>query len=283
MIEFASMKKNLVVSIIFVYYNTPREIINALESIKKALGNYYYEVIVIDNCSLKPLPKEISDFGIKVIKNKVNEGYGKALNQGVKAAKGEYLVFSNSDVVFLPNSIAAMVDVLENNKFIGAIGPQLLDNKKKIQMVGSGMPFLPQALFVFSFLNKVFPANRFSKNYYLSNFDRKTEKEIPVLCGACFLMKRQIFDEIKGFDERFFMYFEEADICYRIKKQGYGVLYYPLAKVIHLIGKSSSDKSLIQKRFEESRYKFFKKYQNFIAAVIGELFLRIFGFVGALI
>jgi GT2 family glycosyltransferase len=275
MIKSALMKENPDISIIFVYFETPKEIINALRSIKKAVGNYSYEVIIVDNYSLKPLPKDISKLDVITIRNKSNVGYGKALNQGAKLAKGKYLLLSNPDVEFKQNSISLMVDKLGQDKSVGIIGPQFLDSKNNIQMVGSGMPLMPQALFIFSFLSEIFPENYFSDKYYLFDFDRKTEKEIPALCGACFLIRKTVFEKIKGFDERFFMYFEEADICKRISTAGFKILYYPKAKVVHLIGKSSENKAGIQKIFEESRYKFFKKYQNIIIAILGEGVIRL--------
>lgn len=275
MIEFASMKKNPILSIIFVHYNTPKEIIDALESVKNAVVNYSYEIIVVDNCSQQPLTNEISKFDVKIIKNKANMGYGRALNQGAKVAKGKYLLLSNPDVEFRQNSISIMIDKLREDNSVGIIGPQFLDLKNNIQMVGSDLPLLPQAFFAFSFLNKLLPGNYFSKKYFLLDFDRKTEKEIPALCGACFLVRKSVFQNINGFDERFFMYFEEADICKRINEAGFKVLYYPKAAVVHLVGKSSNNKVVIKKRFEESRYKFFKKYHNFILAILGEGFLRL--------
>src|SRR6266480_3355816 len=264
------------ISIIFVYYNTPKEIINSLKSIPASIKNLEYEVIVIDNLSPTPLPKAVSKFpNVRTIINKENRGYGRALNQGSKVAKGKYLLLLNPDTVFLKDSLVLMVDKMENDLSIGILGPQFFDEKKQISITGNGMPFLPDALFAFSPLNKLFPQNPFSKKYYLTSIDRGKENEIPVICGACMLIKKSLFESIDGFDEQFFMYFEESDLCYRVKKKGYKVLYFPKAKVIHLGGKSSDDKLWIRKVFEESRYKFFKKYHNPIGAFLGETFLRI--------
>ncbi len=279
----AQKDEDYLISIIFVYFNTPLEIVNALNSIKNSIKEYSYEVIIVDNRSPKPLPKNIENLPrTTVIHNKKNLGYGKALNQGAKLAKGKYLLLANPDLLFLKDSIALMMDKLEKDLSIGIIGPQFLDANSKVQMVGSDMPFLPRALFAFSFLNKLFPSNYFSKQYYLLDFDRKTEKEIPALCGACLMTRKSVFKEIAGFDERFFMYFEEADICFRVNKSGYKILYYPLAKVIHLIGKSSNDKNWIRNAFEKSRYEFFKKYHNIVLATMGEGILRFSARLGGL-
>jgi len=280
----AQKVKNHLVSIIFVYYNTPKEIVNALSSVKSSIKEHAYEIIIIDNCSSKPLSQSLKSLPeVRIIKNKKNVGYGKALNQGAKIAKGRYLLLANSDLIFLEDSVDLMLKKLEGDSTIGIIGPQFLDNNHKVQLVGSDMPFLPRAFFAFSFLNKFFPKNFYSKQYYLLDFDRKTEREVPAICGASFIIRKSVFEKINGFDERFFMYFEEADICYRVKNAGFKVLYYPVAKVIHLIGKSSSDKRWIQGKFEESRYKFFKKYHSIVVATLGEALLRFFGVLGGII
>jgi GT2 family glycosyltransferase len=285
MVESAAMRNNApLVTIIFVYFNNPLEIASALASVNSAVGSFTYEVIIVNNSSFESLPKYIRNLEkVTVINNGKNNGYGKALNQGAEIAKGKYLLLSNSDLVFLENSISLMVKKLEQDLSVGIIGPQFLDIKHKIQKVGSDMPFLPGALFAFSFLNKFFKRNHFSKQYFLLDFDRKTEREIPALCGACFMIRKSVFRKINGFDERFFMYFEEADICFRVKKANFKVLYYPAAKVIHLIGKSSNDKNWIRKNFEKSRYRFFRKYHNVFIATFGEGLLRLFAFLGRVI
>lgn len=270
------MSKMPLVSIIFVYYNTPRELIDSLNSIKEAVRDYAYEVIIINNNSSVRVPaKAIKTHANRLISNKTNIGYGRALNQGAKVARGDYLLLSNPDLVFLKDSISIMVKKLGNDSSLGIIGPQFLDSKKRIRKVGSGMPFLPGAVFSFSVLNKLFPNNYYSRKYFISDFDRKKEKEMPALAGACMLIRKDVFNKVKGFDPRFFMYFEEADICYRVSKAGFRVLYYPVAKVIHLAGRSSDNKKWIERTFERSRYEFLKKYHGLLLGTLGEGIIRI--------
>lgn len=275
---------NVMVSIIYVYYNTPTEIINSLQSISSGAKEIPYEVIIIDNLSPIPLPNTVKKFlNIKTIVNRENLGYGKGLNQGAKFAKGKYVLFVNPDTIFIKDSIKRMVKKMESDQTIGILGPQFLDENKNISKVGSGLPFLPDAIFVFSFLSKLFPNNPFIKQYYLTDLDRNNTHEFPVICGACMLMKKSFFEKIHGFDEQFFMYFEESDMCYRVKKAGKEVLYYSDAKVIHLGGRSSNDTVWIRKVFEESRYKFFKKYHNAIVAFLGEYSIRLLNNISKII
>lgn len=270
------MSKTPLVSIIFVYYNTPRELIESLNSIKEAVRGYVCEVIIINNNSSVRVPaKAIKTLVTRFISNKTNVGYGRALNQGAKMARGKYLLLSNPDIIFQKGAISLMIKKLEENPAIGIIGPQFLDSKRRIRKVGADMPFLPQAIFPLSSLNNIFPRNIYSRRYYLNDFDGRKEMEVPVLCGACMMISKFFFNKVKGFDERFFMYFEEADICYRVTKAGFKILYYPYSKVIHFVGRSSDDKKWIEKTFEKSRYEFFKKYHGWLIGTIGESIIRL--------
>jgi GT2 family glycosyltransferase len=264
------------ISVIYVYYNTPLEMRKSLKTLFQTAHNISYEVIIINNASTKILPEQIRNNNkIKIIDNKENLGFGKALNQGVLLSKGEYLLFMNPDAFFTENAISSMIGRMKKDTRIGMLGPQLINIDTTIQMVGNDYPLLPHVFFAFSFLDKLFPKNPFSKQYYLLDFDRRTEKEIPVICGACMLTRKNIFEKIGGFDEQFFMYFEESDICIRIKREGLKVIFFPKAKIIHIGGKSSYDKKWIQKTFEKSRFLFFKKYHHPLIAFFGEAILRV--------
>lgn len=262
-------------SIIFVYYNTPGEIVKSVQSIPRAADNIYYEIIIVDNASSKQISSIIiRNKNVKIIKNDQNYGYGKALNQGVKRASGKYILLVNSDTQFNKYAIKDMVDRLRKDNKIGVLGPLIVNEKGKMLQSISSMPLLPRALVIFSFLRKIWPTNIFHKIYHNENLDRTREQVVDVVGGVCILIKKSVFEKVDGFDERFFMYFEEADFCYRIKKLGYKIVFYPKAKIIHFEGRSIQDKKKIQKIFEQSRLHFFIKYHGLIFGVLGELTLR---------
>ncbi|MBI4009255.1 glycosyltransferase [Candidatus Roizmanbacteria bacterium] len=266
-----------ILSIIYVYYNTPDEIINSLNSLPQSLKNISYEVIIVDNASLKKVPESalISPY-VKIIKNSENYGYGKGLNQGVKIARGKYVIISNPDVEFSSDSIKILLDRFKKDDKIGVIAPQLVSKDGKTLQSISGMPYLPKAIFIFSFLSRLWPNNSVLTKYHNINLDRNREQYVDVVGGACMMVKRSIFDRAGGFDERFFMYFEEADFCFRVKKLGFKILYFSKAKVVHLIGRSNRNKESIEKIFEQSRFKFFKKYHGLFPALFGEFLIRFF-------
>ena len=262
-------------SIVYVYYNTPDEIRKSIKSLERTLQAISYEIIIVDNASVKSLHPNIYQLSnINIIRNKKNYGYGKGLNCGSRAAQGKYLLLVNPDVEFTENSIKYLLDKLESNSKIGIIGPQLMDGEGKILQSISGMPYLPEALFIFSFISKIWPNNPFSSKYNNIDLDRNREQNVDVVGGACLMISRKLFIKAGGLDEDFFMYFEEADFCFRVRKMGYKVLYLPKAKVVHLIGRSTQDKEWIEKTFEQSRFIFFKKYHGLVLAVLAELVLR---------
>lgn len=262
-------------SILYVHFNTPYDLARSIASIHSSARTVPYEIIIIDNASSQKPRVKIRSSSVKIIVNKINIGYGKALNQGVKIARGEYLLFVNPDTILHRDSIALLYKRIEDDSKIGVIGPQMTDKNGTVQQSYNGMPFLPDALFAFSFLNTLFPKNKFSRRYWLSDLDVTKEQWVSFVGGACMMVRREVFDMVGGFDERFFMYFDEVDFCYRVKQIGYKILCYPDAKVVHLVGRSSRDRKRIQKIFESSRFKFFQKYHGTAAALVGDGILRI--------
>lgn len=269
-IQILSMKPQ--VSIIYVYYNTPLEIVDSISSIKQAIGRIRFEIIIVNNNSPLPLPK--LNKKITVINSKKNLGFAKGVNIASRTAKGDLLLVTNPDTVFSKDSITEMVKKINSDKTIGAIGPKMVDMNNKTLPTISGSPLLPNALFAFSIIDRIWPGNYFSEKYWMRKIKRNKELPVDIIGGACFCVRKTVFDNIHGFDERFFMYFEEADLFLRIKKLGLKVVFFPKAKIVHLVGRSNKNKELIQKMYEESRYKFLEKYHGKLLAFISELFLR---------
>lgn len=272
-----SEKKKITLSIIYVYYNTPKELVDSLKSLPKAALKLPYEIIIVDNNSPRPIPRNVfSQSETTVIKNKENKGFGAAINQAARIAAGTFLLFINPDTVLFPGSIASLHSRLEKDETIGVIGPKVLGADGRTLDSISLPPILPNALVIFTFLKKLWPFRMIERRYHLRHLDRDKEQEVPVVSGVCMFMRKEVFRNVKGFDKKFFMYFEEADLCIRIQRLGLKNLYYPQAQLTHLVGRSTDDKQWIQKVFESSRYTFFKKYHGTFIATSGELLLRLF-------
>ena len=262
-------------SIIYVYFNTPSEICESINSIDKAIEKNSYEIIIVDNNSTKKIPKAIFlDKRVTVIKSKVNGGFGCGCNLGAEQASGEFLLFINPDTVFFKNSITTMINTFKKLKKVGAVGPLMMDGKNNPLPTINSFITLPKAIFAYSFLNKLFPKNPILKNFWMKDADRSKISKVDVISGACMLIKKELFEKISGFDERFFMYFEEQDLCARIVKEGYKVIFNPNAVIKHAVGASLSDKKMIKSYFQKSRFQYLKKNLGILPAIIGEFTIR---------
>jgi len=226
------MKSNPTVSIIIPTWNTAAITLKCINTIEKYLPKNYFEIIVVDNASTDDTTKIFSKIkNIKYIRNSANFGFAKANNIGVKKAVGQYLFFLNSDMELVDSSLVKMVEYLKNNQNVGAIGPQFLDPSGEIQ--GSIMP--PQT-----------PVNAF-KEYWLGIVGSYTKyylnqtKSVYSISGGAILINRKIFDIIGGWDERYFFYGEDLELCRQIHHIGKNVIYYPSCKVIHYHGASGKN------------------------------------------
>lgn len=244
------------VSIIIVNYNTKELIKACIQSIYENVSGISYEIIVVDNASsddsISMLKTDFMD--VKLIESAVNGGFAYANNIGIKNSNGRYVFLLNSDTVIVKDAIQKMVEYMDENKSIGMLGPKLLNKDLTHQTSISGFPSFKREVyhmyklknvlkipFVKSFFVK-FGGKFGSKDVqqYMKNFQRIEEpEEVQVLVGAALLVRRAVIDDIGMLDERYFMYYEEIDFCLQASKAGWSRVYYPYAKIIHLIGQSS--------------------------------------------
>jgi len=266
--------KKGIVSIIIVNYNTKDLLRNCLLSLKE----FNYEIIVIDNASTDGSISMVKcEFPkITLLENKENLGFGKANNQGMRIAGGKYIMLLNSDTIVKPTAINKMVEFMEKHPDIGLLGPRLLNDDSSIQPSVSTFPnlwYVFLRMFRLRQLKRIFPSKLFKniaisgilgytiKSYFQSEEDNPLE--VDFVSGACMLIRKEVIEKVRMFDENFFMYVEDLDFCKRIKKAGWEICYYPLAEVIHLGGKSSGgtfrDYSPVS---YQSLYYYFRKHHG---------------------
>lgn len=264
-------------SIIIAHYQAKRELFSCLRSIEKSRLNFPCEIIVVDNDEEKAIEMELQEKfpEVKYIKSPGNIGFSAGNNLGVKSATGEFLFFLNPDTQIFKGTLDILIDFLIGNEKVGIVAPLLLDeNKKPYPLQGTSELTPVTAIFALSFLNKLFPKNPISKNYWLLDWGKTHAREVVVIPGAAFLIRRQIFEKIAGFDESFFLFFEETDLCRRVKKLGWQIFIDPRAKVIHLWGRSMPKTKKTKNIFRQSRFYYFKKHWGIFVAVVVELILR---------
>jgi len=251
-------------SIILINWKTRDLTRNALASIYKETAGFDFEIVVVDNNSadgsVEMIKKEFPQ--VVLIENKDNRGFGKANNQGLKIAQGDYLMFLNTDVVVLDGALNKLVNYLDEHTDVMMVGPRLLNKDLTFQHACRRMLPNPLNSFFHLFgLTKIFKNNKFINDYKRYAADPEVTGHTQALSGAAMMFRRQAYNEIGGFDERFFMYGEDLDFCKRVLDKGWKTVYVSEAKIIHFGGQSSGKrktKSLIN--FYEAMWLYYKKH-----------------------
>lgn len=272
------MNNKIDVSVIIVNYKSKKEIFDCLTSIFKSDAKISLEIIIVDNDEKIVIKKNLQKKfpSIKYIKSLRNVGFGAANNLGARYARGRYLFFLNPDTKIFKNTINSLYEFIDKNKKTAIVAPLLLDKSKRPYLLQGAKELTPfRAICALSFIEKFFPKNRIYKDYYLYGWNKKDNKEVDVVPGAAFIIRNELFKKIGGFDENFFLFFEELDLCKKVNELGYKIFIIPKAKAIHLWGASTGrSKKDMKKIFSESRFYYFKKHFGLPKAVIAEVFLR---------
>lgn len=251
-------------SIIIVNYNTKELTKQTLNSIFKYKHNLEYEVIVVDNNSsddsVNMITNELPQ--VILIQNKKNLGFSRANNIGINRSKGRYILLLNSDTIIQEDTLETMVSFMESNYNVGAAGCKvILPDGSLDKACKRSFPTPQNALYNALKLDKLFPHNKKFGEYNLTYLDEDEIHEVDSLVGAFMMVRREAIEEVGLLDENFFMYGEDIDWCYRIKKAGWKIVYYPKTKIIHYKGGSSKKKNpkLIYE-FYRAMYLFFEKH-----------------------
>lgn len=243
-------------SIIIVSFNTKDLLVGLLQSLKQAIKickqeGYETEIIIVDNHSqddtLEVIKKGFT--WTKLIKNKRNLGYAQANNQGILKSKGELVLLLNSDTKVFPQTLVKMIKFMEANPKAGAATCRVeLPNREIDPASHRGFPTLWNAFCYFLGLEKLFPRSKIFAGYHQGWKDLTKVHEIDSCVGAFFLVRKAVVDKVGLLDERFFMYGEDIDWAYRIKKAGFKIFYYPKTKIIHYKKKSGREKLFNNKK-----------------------------------
>jgi GT2 family glycosyltransferase len=222
-------------SIIIVNYNTHQLLKQCLTSIFESATHFDYEVIVVDNASSDGSPKMvINEFSqVVLIENRTNQGLSRANNAGAKMGHGKYLLFLNPDTVVLKGSLEEMVHFMQSHQDAGVLGPKLLYPDGTLQLSCRRFYTLGTILGRRTFLGKISPIRKKVNQHLMQEWDHSTVREVDWVLGACLMIPDDLFHRIGCFDEKYRMYFEDVDLCFRIKQQGYKTYYLPQSAVIH--------------------------------------------------
>jgi len=268
-------------SVIVLSYNTKRITEDCLDSLYKSLlsSKILSEVIVVDNNSADGSTtminkfkkrKSIDKIQIKSIFNNQNLGFPKGNNQGIKIASGKNILFLNSDVLIKNLKWDDLLEYFNKNSEVGVLTVKVLLTNGKVDPASHrGFPTVWNSFCYYSKLEKIFGklpvANKLFGGYHMTYFSHNFTHQIDSPSGAFYLTRKKILDSINGFDDKtFFLYGEDLDLSFRIKKMGYKILYYPKFNVLHLKSVSGLKKKNLKIK-NETRGHFYDAMKKFYA------------------
>ncbi len=253
------------VSIVIVNWNTKELLCNCLESVEAQTGKVNYEIIVVDNDSFDGSAEMVVGRFPKVaiITNNINHGYATAINQGIKLAKGRYILVLNSDIIICEDAIAKTIEYADKHPEAAVVGPQVREDEYTIQPTCFGYPGPLNLAFRFFGLARFFPTNHFFGREMMQWWNRRTVREVDVVSGMFMLVRRIAIEQVGMMDESYFLYYEETDWCLRFSKAGWKMVFWPGAKIIHIGGGSHSSNQLALRMHLQERKSlliFFRKH-----------------------
>ncbi len=222
-------------SIVIVNYNTKELLMQCIESIYAAKGDLGCEIIVVDNNSNDGsvrLIKENFPF-VKLFTNRENIGFSKANNQGFRVAQAELIMFLNPDTVVRNGALERIIDFMKMHQNVGILAPKLIYPDGSLQLSCRSFYNIRTILLRRTLLGRIFHGSELLKKHVMSESSHEEIQEIDWALGACLVVPSHVFKKVGGFDEGYKMYFEDVDLCYRVKKAGYKECYFPQAVVVH--------------------------------------------------
>lgn len=249
-------------SVTICSWNTLQDTRDCLASLERERDGDLFEVIVVDNNSEDGSAEMVeAEFPwVRLFKMSRNLGFTGGQNLAISERKGFHAFLLNSDTVVFPGAIASLNQYLEAHTEVGIVGPKLLNPDGSLQMSCRRFPNPVAALFRNTPLGKLFPNNRFTREYLMTDWDHTKSREVDWVSGAALLARGELIERIGLLDPEYFMYCEDVDWCWRAWKADFKVAYFPESVITHAIG-HSTDKAPNRMigRFHRSMFRFFTK------------------------
>jgi hypothetical protein len=259
-------------SFLILNYKTKGLTRNLVKNIEDLKLPYEYELIVGDNSNdgtgamLEELYGDLPSLKFLALPNR---GYGHGNNELAKFAKGKYLLIANPDIHILPGTVEKLYQYLEAHPEVALVSPQLIYGNGKVQQSCFRYYKKMTPAYRRTFLGNTKAGQKDLDRFLMKDCDLSQPQNVEWLMGSFWLIRRSAFEELNGFDEEYFMYFEDTDLCRRLRQKNYEVVYYPLAQAVHLHAKESDRGSLWKNlsnrltwiHIKSSRH-FFKKFKD---------------------
>jgi GT2 family glycosyltransferase len=267
-------------STIVVNWNGGETLLESLARLQRALDGAAHEVVLVDNASADGSAREAARRfpQWRTLFNDRNVGFGAANNQAFAHAQGRYVLILNPDVHLDRSALHTLVDFMESRPQVGACGPKVLesDGRTISPWCARRDPGPLDVFFEYVFLYRLFPRHRIFARYVMGAWDHADSRSVDALSGACLLVRREVVEQVGGFDERFFMYGEDLDLCRRIRRSGWEVCFVADAVVRHEGARSTRQVSDRGARWAvESHVQYFRKWGGSLDVVKARLALSL--------
>lgn len=251
------------ISAVVISFNGMQFLPECLRTLVEDLEGLSHEIIIVDNGSSDGSVEFIRDNypQTQLIENKTNVGFAKAVNEGIKTAKGKYLYILNQDLRFRKGTARSLLDRIKQDDTIGMIGPKFVGFDGRLQWSARAFPSYRHIIYRALFLDRLFPRHPEFSSWRMGWFDHEHERFVDQPMGAVMLIPREVVERVGYMDENFPLLFNDVDYCRRMKEAGYRLLYYPGAVVEHFVG-GSTKKMPVKLRIASHRslYRYLRKY-----------------------
>lgn len=250
-------------SVVIVTWNSADTIEGCLQPLTKS----GVEVIVVDNASNDDTAKLVKKIPtVKLLQNQANIGYGRAANQGVAASGAEFIFLLNPDTEIRSSTLEELKKYLISHPEVGVVGPKLIFPDGTLQREIGPFPNWLNQVMILLRLHRI---GFFSKIVY-PDYDETKEQEVENIIGAAVMLPRKVFEQVGGFDEKFFLWFEDTDLLKRISLAGYKIVYYPTAVVEHKIGSSTSQVNRLRRQtwWNKSLIHYSRKHLGWFSLIL---------------
>ena len=266
------------VSFVIVNWNAKQHLQKCLRSISSSCAGLSYEIILVDNASSDGSPEMVTtEFpGVRLIANADNVGFAAANNQGTAIAQSRYFALVNPDVEVFAGTLQRLIALMDANPEIGVLGPKVLNADLTLQPSCRTFPSLRSWFFRALALDTTFPRSRFFGDHFMTHWSHEEVRDVDILSGCFWLIRRRAHEDVGGLDTRFFMYAEDMDLCRRYRQAGWRVTFNPGAEIIHY-GGASSGTAPVRFWIEQQRanLQYWKKHHGFASTAVLYLILVI--------
>ena len=251
------------ISVVIPSWNTRQYLIDCLESLERA-RKPSIELIVVDNGSHDGSADWVARERPQatLIRNDQNEGFARACNQGMRVARGRYVLLLNTDTVLGEDALERLYDFLEQNPEYGTVAPRLIHADGRTQRTVQEFPNLRTALFFSTPLERWFPNSRELRRYFIRDWDQESSRDVDQPPAACLLVRASVLERVGLFDEELWLFYNDVDLSKRIKADGWKTRYIAEAEVVHHVGASTSKFGGFVPEWQKNRLAYYRKHHG---------------------